>query len=238
LLTASAGADPALHPVPVFYVSSVTIEIVGLHCILSVLRLALLYGIISHKKRPNPPFITVGKRMQGLKFSSGIDDTVIKAKVFIPPSQYLSARDRHECVDRGPKKENNSPEMEHLMPRPDYTNLWASYYRAKAEIIDTLVPESSVEAWVNVMVHFEDAMLKLLPVSPSGKVILRPEDMQTEHARVVKAEDTLRDWFKLYKEVLHQQPPETLQTIERELCQRRAYLDKLYPPNSRNTPRR
>ena len=114
--------------------------------------------------------------------------------------------------------------------RPNYTQLRRSFQHIEAYVIvKTPIPIQHKETWVQAQLDVHDTLLELLPGN-SRRVILAPNDTRTEHARVTNADIALHDWLKIYEEKLKQEPPEGLLDVKQVLAERRAYLDRLYPP--------
>ena len=118
-------------------------------------------------------------------------------------------------------------------PRPNYAQLRADFYHLAAKgLHQKTLSWKQARAWVQARQNFEDALIRLLPKSGLGRLILDPADTRTELVRVTNAIICLHDWLRLYQEILRQPPPEGLLLIDGQLCDRH---NELNPQNRRDT---
>jgi hypothetical protein len=113
-------------------------------------------------------------------------------------------------------------------PRPNYAQLRADYYHIMAEgLHKKTLNWRQARAWAQARQNFEDALIRLLPKSGLGRVILDPADIRTELVRVTNTIICLHDWLRLYQEIIKQPPPEGLLLIDGRLCERHNELNPL-----------
>jgi len=118
-------------------------------------------------------------------------------------------------------------------PRPNYAQLRADFYQLAATgFHKKTLNWKQARVWVQARQNFEDALIRLLPKSGLGRVILDPADTRSELVRVTNAIICLHDWLRLYKEIIRQPPPGGLKLIDGKLCERH---NELNPLNRRDT---
>jgi hypothetical protein len=132
-----------------------------------------------------------------------------------------------------PSQRTATPVMESVTSvQPDYAALRRYFQHIEAHtLVKTPIPRKHKRAWVEAQLDVHDALLELLPGN-FRRTILKPGDTRTEHVRVTNAIICLHDWLRLYQEIIKQPPPEGLQLIVRELCDRRDELNRLYSPEA------
>jgi hypothetical protein len=139
----------------------------------------------------------------------------------------------HKGDNKLPFQRNATPVMESVISvRPDYAALRRFFQHIEAHtLVKIPIPRKHKRAWVEAQLDVHDALLELLPGN-FRRTILKAGDTRTEHVRVTNAIICLHDWLRLYQEIIKQPPPEGLQLIVGELCDRRDELNRLYSPEA------